>query len=741
MGNPALVVRVSANLEELKKNLKEGRAVIDVTTAGMTKLATSLSGERLSQQAHNIVGAISQIGGVSKLTDSEATRLLGTLDRAIDKAQHMGTTVPAGWRLTAEALRKTDETAVVTAAQMEQLGIRVEGTGNRVGSFRAGLSEVDRTLAAVGIQIGPQVSALGELANAYGRTASQLGLVATAGLGVAAAMGGWQIGRWIADIAGLDDSIANLTARLMGYGDLAAEEAAAKTETLARASQMAGREITSVAEAARILQQETDKTVATHTDFITILSQAQHELRGLTDADLVQIEAAGKVGGSHEQLALKFGVSTTAIALAKEKIQEKSQADAAAAAAAKKHQDALEELRSAGDGWRGTLEQIDPVLVNQIAKYLEAGVSQQALATAYSLTDTQVKAVKRSLEEQHTVLDALVRKQQEWATAQVQASQEAGRLWDEYHALRIAQGGTTVDTQIAQIDRWKSETIRKLQEAQQYNEETATAIEAVWQAKLDAVSIDWQTVGQTSHRSLEQQAQKAEATFQYILAHADQFTTEQIADAERERDAKRAAVDNWGSAYTSTYDLIRSDSRRTADQQIEDAARSAGAAQEAARKTALSWQDAMTLVTRGLGTMTATIQAPEDTPEARADILRAWAEGRYYGPVVGGNQANPRGTGPDWSRIFRRESGGPVAAREAYLVGERGPEMFVPSHAGRIVPNSGTAAFASSGASTVQVHITINGSVLSDEQKIARVVGDAVMQSLRGRGERFPSYA
>lgn len=40
-----------------------------------------------------------------------------------------------------------------------------------------------------------------------------------------------------------------------------------------------------------------------------------------------------------------------------------------------------------------------------------------------------------------------------------------------------------------------------------------------------------------------------------------------------------------------------------------------------------------------------------------------------------------------------REKGGPVAGNTAYLVGERGPELFVPSVSGNIVPNNQLGAF------------------------------------------------
>lgn len=43
-----------------------------------------------------------------------------------------------------------------------------------------------------------------------------------------------------------------------------------------------------------------------------------------------------------------------------------------------------------------------------------------------------------------------------------------------------------------------------------------------------------------------------------------------------------------------------------------------------------------------------------------------------------------------------RAMGGPVAASTAYLVGEQGPELFIPNSAGQIIPN-GELPMASSG--------------------------------------------
>ena len=79
-----------------------------------------------------------------------------------------------------------------------------------------------------------------------------------------------------------------------------------------------------------------------------------------------------------------------------------------------------------------------------------------------------------------------------------------------------------------------------------------------------------------------------------------------------------------------------------------------------------------------------------------------------------------------------RQTGGPVSAGSPYLVGERGPEYFVPDRAGTVMAHG-------AGGVSISVPITINGSVLSDEHKIARAVGDAMVSRLRGMGVRFPA--
>lgn len=74
--------------------------------------------------------------------------------------------------------------------------------------------------------------------------------------------------------------------------------------------------------------------------------------------------------------------------------------------------------------------------------------------------------------------------------------------------------------------------------------------------------------------------------------------------------------------------------------------------------------------------------------------------------------------------IEGRALGGPVTAGMPYIVGERGPEMFVPAGSGRIDPR-----VPAGGAAPVNVYVTVQGSLVAEAdltRTIARHVGRAL---------------
>ena len=77
-----------------------------------------------------------------------------------------------------------------------------------------------------------------------------------------------------------------------------------------------------------------------------------------------------------------------------------------------------------------------------------------------------------------------------------------------------------------------------------------------------------------------------------------------------------------------------------------------------------------------------------------------------------------------------RATGGPVAPGAAYVVGERGPELFVPTASGRIETGGGGGA---GGARDVRVAITVNaaagsapGVLAQSSRQVARAVKAAL---------------
>ena len=71
-----------------------------------------------------------------------------------------------------------------------------------------------------------------------------------------------------------------------------------------------------------------------------------------------------------------------------------------------------------------------------------------------------------------------------------------------------------------------------------------------------------------------------------------------------------------------------------------------------------------------------------------------------------------------------RASGGPVSANSPYMVGEVGPELFVPSSSGTIIPNHKLGGGGG-------INITITGNSFMSNDDAAEKIGDMIMSRLR----------
>lgn len=77
-----------------------------------------------------------------------------------------------------------------------------------------------------------------------------------------------------------------------------------------------------------------------------------------------------------------------------------------------------------------------------------------------------------------------------------------------------------------------------------------------------------------------------------------------------------------------------------------------------------------------------------------------------------------------------RATGGPVTPGRAYMVGERGPEVFVPTTSGQVVANGG------GGARDVRVSIAVSGRGGESEPRLLARSARQVARAVRGALER-----
>jgi tape measure domain-containing protein len=94
---------------------------------------------------------------------------------------------------------------------------------------------------------------------------------------------------------------------------------------------------------------------------------------------------------------------------------------------------------------------------------------------------------------------------------------------------------------------------------------------------------------------------------------------------------------------------------------------------------------------------------------------------------AGGGMAGKFGTfGPNYG-IAQRALGGPVSAGTPYMVGERGPELFMPSRGGSIIPNNALGG----GGTSVVVNVDASGSSVQGDQAQGRQLGIAISSAVQ----------
>lgn len=329
---------------------------------------------------------------------------------------------------------------------------RVSGAGSGVDAFTGSLRNFDNTLSSVGINIGPQIKAIGEIGSAAGKTATQLGLVGTAGLALGAGIGGWKIGRAIAEFLDLDKALASSAERLRF---LATE--GAKQDVIARAIENGAKATITYTEAIKFNNDEVRRAAAAQVDWNAKLADAKTELAKLTQVEIDQISIAKQLGVSTEDLKLQFKLSDDALRLFDSEVRTSSEvvgknADQMAklekqlAAAAKQRESA----RASTSGHSSaTRDDTEAVKANAIALQQQAA----ALAAEFAAREASLKQIAEAEAKRKADNDAFM-------NATTLNDRNAGSITSDVPALtgfaldnvisRFRQAGDQTDDQALQ---------------------------------------------------------------------------------------------------------------------------------------------------------------------------------------------------------------------------------------------------------------------------------------------------
>jgi len=291
--------------------------------------------------------------------------------------------------------------SVVKLKELEGASAHTSGS---IDAFGEGMSQADRILGLFGIRIGPQIQAVRELGAAAGKTASDIGLIGTAGLTVGAALAGWSVGRMVSDFFDLDEAIGNATASLLGFGDVAAERAGAKLDVLNRAAQIAGRTVLDFDEAMKIITEHNKAAAESFNTGAARVEQWNREIAAVrASGNLPAIQAELKNHTSTlAEISQHYGISTRALEYYTRTLSESAKVQKAWADEARPRYEAIakaqEEVNQATGGWHKALLTIVPATAAAATEALNLGVSQQTVATAFQLTTSQVGALDRQMQ-------------------------------------------------------------------------------------------------------------------------------------------------------------------------------------------------------------------------------------------------------------------------------------------------------------------------------------------------------
>jgi len=348
--------------------------------------------------------------------------------------------------------------AVVKTRELENAG---KSMGGGLSQLSDGLGTVDKTLGAFGVHIGPQIQALRELGNTAGLTWEKMGTIG--GLGLAGTVGvlSFQITRLGLEFLGLDKVVDDFFTNLGTHGAMSAERTGAKMDVLARATNLAGREITDFDVALQIIKKSNDDMSGALNNGAERFRQWSKVISDLRKSgDLETINKDLRDGTSTvKELAAEHKVSAEALQYHATRLKENDailkQWHEAEDERLKKTKLAQDELSLSGEGWRKNLIGIPAATAASATAYIALGQSLTTIATALNLTKVQVEALDKAYQQQTLSIAMLEPKVSSLDTWMITAAKQFKVAADDGYQFKtmLELTGGSVDTLVPKIEK------------------------------------------------------------------------------------------------------------------------------------------------------------------------------------------------------------------------------------------------------------------------------------------------
>lgn len=202
-------------------------------------------------------------------------------------------------------------------------------------------------------------------------------------------------------------------------------------------------------------------------------------------------------------------------------------------------QTTINEIRKGG---QAILASMSDATRAQVTADLELGASQETISTAMGLSRIQVQAVADALKDQKKAADAAA-----------DAAKFVATETKTFYAESASQAASSLQAQTLAIGTWRADTMAKLAETKGATLEQYEAIARIADEKLKSVGINWNTLKEGSIQTLRDQYTVAENTYQRMFQNSSDYTKGAIENAQKERDARLAALQAAEGAHSQMY--------------------------------------------------------------------------------------------------------------------------------------------------------------------------------------------